>query len=345
MLRNLLTTYPLISLLRRPTTVLREFYALNLYTYDISRVMRKENVGVIHAHFAYPEGLIGLLAKRNTRKPLIVTLHGYDILTDSSIGYGSRLDKRVASIIDRVLNGSDAIVVASKIVFDEVSKIVDDVDKIHVIPQGVDIQKFRPNLDGSDIKRKMGIEGSTVVFALRWHEPKYGLEYLVNAASIVGKKRTNVLFIIGSDGSLRNYHKQLTIRLGIEEKVVFTGEIPNSETPYYYAMSDMVVVPSVQEAFGLVVSEAMACGKPVIGTKVGGIPDQIVEGYNGFLVQPKSASELAERILWLADNPTAAKRMGLNGRKTVEEKFDIDKRVDQMISLYKVLLADHQRAL
>ena len=103
-------------------------------------------------------------------------------------------------------------------------------------------------------------------------------------------------------------------------------------------MSDVTVVPSLQEAFGLVVSEAMACGKPVIGSNVGGIPDQIVDGYNGFLVEPKDPLKIAERILWSIDNPEAIKSMGINGRRIVEEKYDIEKRADNIISLYKQLL-------
>ena len=109
---------------------------------------------------------------------------------------------------------------------------------------------------------------------------------------------------------------------------------------YYYAMSDIVVVPSLQEAFGLVVAEAMASGKPVIGSNVGGIPDQIIDGYNGFLVQPRKPKEIAEKILWLINNPEEARRMGMNGRRIVEEKFDINKRIDRLISLYHRILVD-----
>jgi len=98
-------------------------------------------------------------------------------------------------------------------------------------------------------------------------------------------------------------------------------------------------VPSLQEAFGLVVSEAMACGKPVIGTRVGGILDQVIDGYNGFLVEPRNSAQIAERILWLIENPDEARRMGMNGRKIVEEKFNIDKRIEKIISIYEEFLS------
>ncbi|MEM1583004.1 MAG: glycosyltransferase family 4 protein, partial [Candidatus Bathyarchaeia archaeon] len=124
-----------------------------------------------------------------------------------------------------------------------------------------------------------------------------------------------------------------------KDKVIFTGRIPQDEVPYYYSMSDIVVVPSLQEAFGLVVSEAMACGKPVIGTNVGGIPDQIIDGYNGFLVKPRSPEDIAEKIIWLLENQEEAKVMGMRGRKIVEEKFNIERKMDRIIELYKSLLS------
>jgi glycosyltransferase involved in cell wall biosynthesis len=128
----------------------------------------------------------------------------------------------------------------------------------------------------------------------------------------------------------------------VKEKIIFTGIIPQNLVPYYYAMSDIVVVPSLQEAFGLVVTEAMACGKPVIGTRVGGIPDQIIDGYNGFLVRPRSPEEIAEKIIYLVDNPDEARHMGMNGRRIVEERFNIEKRVEKIIPIYEeVLSAEH----
>jgi glycosyltransferase involved in cell wall biosynthesis len=334
LVRNI-TCYPLISLVRKPPAL----YWENLYALNVSKVVERNDVNLIHAHFAYPEGLVGYLTKRRTGKPLIVTIHGYDILVEPSIGYGVRLSKRIDCLVRRVLDSADIVIAASIATFNEAKNIVNDVNKVHLIPNGVDTQRFNPNLDGSDIKKRLGIEGRKVIFTLRHHEPTYGLEYLIRAAPIVTKEE-DVVFVIGGDGPLISYHKRLATDLGVKGKMIFTGKIPRSETPYYYAMSDIVVVPSLQEAFGLVVSEAMSSGKPVIGTKVGGIPDQIIDGYNGFLVQPKKPEEIAEKILWLINNPNEARRMGMNGRKIVEEKFDINKRIEKIISLYERLLSN-----
>jgi glycosyltransferase involved in cell wall biosynthesis len=333
MLENL-HVYPPVSLLRNPARI----YWENVYAVNVSKVIRENKIDLIHAHFTYPEGLAGLSAKMKTGRPLIVTVHGYDILSEPSLGYGVRLNKRIDAITRRVLNSADAVVAASSATFKEASKIVDKPDKIYLIPNGVDVERFNPNLDGAQIRRRLGIELRPVIFAMRLHEPVYGLEYLIRAVPLVTKKNDNAFFVIGGDGTLRRFHEQLAVKLGVKEKIIFTGRIPRAETPHYYAMSDMVVVPSLQEAFGLVVSEAMACGKPVIGTRVGGIPDQIIDGHNGFLVQPRDPREIAEKVLWFINNPEEAKRMGMNGRKIVEEKYNVDKRSDQIISLYSLLL-------
>jgi glycosyltransferase involved in cell wall biosynthesis len=331
--RNI-TCYPPISLVREPTAL----YWENLYALNVSKVIERNDISLIHAHFAYPEGLVGLFAKRRTGKPLVVTVHGYDILVEPSVGYGIRLSSRLDTIVRKVLNEADVILTASMATFNESSRIVRQTGKVYLMPNGVDVRRFNPSLDGSYIKRRWKIgDYIKVVFTLRAHEPRYGIEYLLRAASLL--KRNDVIFVIGGDGSLRPYHEQLAVDLGIREKTIFVGKIPQNEVPYYYAMSDIVVVPSLQEAFGLVVSEALACGKPVIGTKVGGIPDQILDGYNGFLVKPKDPKEIAEKILWLLEHPDIAKQMGTNGRKIVEKKFNLEKRIDKIVEIYeKVLL-------
>ncbi len=313
-------------------------FFLSNYARAVVNVIRKQNLGLIHAHFAYPEGFVGLLAKKETRKPLIVTVHGSDILVEPSTGYGIRLEGRYDASVRKVLQNADAVIAASKATFNEASKIVKSVEKVHLISNGVDTNRFNPNLDSSGLKRKLGLNKQFVVFSLRSHEPKYGLEYLVRSVPIVTKQRNDIIFVIGGDGSLRKYHEKLAFELGVGEKIMFTGKISSDDVPSYYALSDIVVVPSLQEAFGLAVSEAMACGKPVIGSDVGGIPDQIIDGFSGLLAKPRDSLNIAEKILWLITHNDEAKRMGINGRRRVEEKYDIEKRTESIVSLYEQIL-------
>jgi len=327
--------FKIFSWLKNPARV----YWESLYALNISQVIRRNNIDLIHAHFAYPEGLAGLLAKRVTGKPLIVTVHGYDILTEESVKYGLRLNKNFDAIIKWVLNEADAVITASNATFKEAHKIISAHENIYLIPNGVDVQRFNPHLNGSYLKEKLKIGEDKVVFTLRHHKPVYGIEFLIKAVPLVLREKKDITFVVGGDGPLRHYHEKLAEKLNVKNKIIFTGRIPHDEVLFYYSVSDIVVVPSLQEAFGLVVSEAMACGKPVIGTNVGGIPDQIIDGYNGFLVKPRSPKDIAEKIIWLLENQEEAKVMGMRGRKIVEEKFNIERRIDKIIELYKCLLS------
>lgn len=328
-----LQSVPPLGLLTHTSLYFASNYGLN-----VSWIAKKYEVDIVHAHFAYPEGLVGLLTKQETSKPLVITLHGYDILTEPTVNYGIRLDRRCEAIIAKVLNGADAVVCASTATYKAACKIVSDEERLHLIPNGVDVSRFKPDVSACKIKEKLGLEDRYVVFTLRHHEAKYGIEYLIRAIPLVLREREGVAFIVGGDGSLRTYHENLTRKLGVHESTIFTGRIPQNILPFYYAACDVFVIPSLQEAFGLVAAEAMASGKPVIGTRVGGILDQITDGINGFLVEPRSPEQIAERIHRLVRNPRKAKEMGRKGRITVEEKFNLDKRVDRIVELYNSLL-------
>ena len=328
--------YPAISLIRNPLAI----YGENRYAYSVVRVVKKNNINIVHAHFAYVEGWVGLLARKICRRPLAVTLHGYDILVEPSVGYGLRLSRRYDEIVRRVIQEADVVIVQSRAMLREVLRISGKgmQGKVFLVPHGVDVKRFNPLLDASTIRRRHGLEGRFTVFSLRSHRPNYGLEYLIRAIPIVLKRYPDVVFIIGGDGPLRPYHERLVEALNVRRNVVFTGLIPPREVPLYYAASDVVVVPSLQEAWGLVATEAMASGKPVIATRVGGLVDQVFEGHNGFLVPPRNPRAIAERIIYYRENPEEAKRMGMNGRRIAERMFDIRRRIDKLIKLYKELL-------
>lgn len=326
--------YPPLSLLRNPKVIYKE----NLYALNVTNIVKRFNADLIHAHFVYPEGLVGLFAKKHTNKPLVITVHGYDILTEPSIGYGARLNKKINPLIKKVLINADAIVTASKATSNEVKKITKNTNKIYLMPNSVDTSRFNPNINSSNLKKKLQLKDNHIIFTLRNHEPQYGLKYLIQAFSILKKAKKNVVLIVGGDGSQRKYLEALTKKLCIDKDTIFTGKIPRDEVPLYYAASDIVAIPSLQEAFGIIISEAMASGKPVIGSNIGGIPDQIINGYNGFLVKPKDPNQIAQKILYLLNNQEKAKTMGLKGREIVLRKFNINKRIKNLIFLYNELL-------
>ena len=329
--------YPPISLLRNPAKI----YWENLYALNVSRVIGRNNIDLIHAHFAYPEGLVGLLTKKATNKPLILTLHGYDILTEPDVGFGLRLSRRYDLIVKYVIKNADAVIVNSNAVYNEASKCGASKEKLHLIHLGVDLERFSPARDGEEIKKlkeELKVRDKYIIFTLKSHEPRYRIEDVIRAASIILKQRRDVVFLIGGQGSLKPYHEKLARELGISKHIIFLGKIPCNKLPLFYSMCDVFVNPALGEGFGIVTAEAMASGKPVIAVRRYGSIDLVSNYVNGFLVNPMNAEQIAEKILWLVSNPEEAKRMGMKGRKIVEEKFDIDKRIDRIISLYHRIL-------
>jgi len=299
MLMKNIMLYPPISLLRNPIYL----YWENLYASNVSKIIEKYNLDLIHAHFAYREGLVGLLAKRKRKKPLIVTIHGYDILIEPSVNFGIRRSMRYDALVRKVIRSSDALIVNSRAVYREVLKVEPQAkNKLYLIPLGVDCNRFNPNIDGLSIRRRLGIEDKFIIFVLKAHEPRYRIEDVIRAAAIVIHHYSNVVFLIGGTGSLKDYHQNLSRKLNISNNVIFLGKIPYDELPLYYAACDIFVNPALGEGFGIVIAEAMATGKPVVAVKRFGPVDLILDGVNGFLVKPMSPQEIADKIIYFVEN-------------------------------------------
>jgi len=332
-LRNL-KEHPLKALIRSPKAI----YFENLYAWRVLSIANVIKPDLIHAHFTYPEGFVGCIVKKKIGVPLVVTVHGHDVLTEPSVSYGVRLRKSYDELVRKVLECADAVICNSRALHDEVAKILKESSKIYLIHNATDLKRFIP-MDKDEARAKLDLpRDKFIVFTVRHHEPKYGIEYLIRAVPFVLSRSKDVLFVIGGDGSLRKYHENLARMLGVSEYVVFPGRISRSLIPLYYAASDVVLVPSLQEAWGLVATEAMASGRPVIASAVGGLKEQIIDGFNGFLVPPRDPKAIAEKILYFLENASEIERMGMNGRKLAEERFDIEKRIDKIIELYSSLI-------
>jgi len=166
-----------------------------------------------------------------------------------------------------------------------------------------------------------------------------GIEYLIYAFAKVVRYSPQVkLYLIG-DGKDKRKIFTLASQLGILRQVVFTNWVEHEEVVKLFSGARGVVIPSVYpEVFPTTMLEAMGCATPVIGTNHGGIPEIIIDGYNGFLVKPENSNELAEKMIFLLKNPNEAERMGENALTTIKEKITVEAIVDRHIELYKKLL-------
>jgi len=124
--------------------------------------------------------------------------------------------------------------------------------------------------------------------------------------------------------------------MNLNDKVILTGS--RIDIPQILNSLDLFVLPSLREPFGIVIIEAQACGKPVVATSVGGIPEAMKDGETGILVKPKSSEDLANKIIYMIRNEKIRQKMGLNGRKRVERKFSKESMIMKTEALYKKML-------
>jgi len=208
-------------------------------------------------------------------------------------------------------------------------------EKLEVIPNGVNIKEFNSNKEEIEqVKGKYGLDTTTVMFA-GTVTPRKGVEYLVKSAEILNNK--DVIFLIVGRIDIDKEYARKVINYAKEKnlKVKFTGFIPREDIKALYFACDIFVLPSLEEGHGLVLTEAMASGKPLIGTKIGGIPAQIRDGWNGFLVEPGNEKQLAEKIKYLVENDEERERMGKNSRKLAEDEFDWKKIAERYLEVYE----------
>ncbi|RLI23352.1 hypothetical protein DRO57_08850 [Candidatus Bathyarchaeota archaeon] len=332
--KKLMENLPVHGFFRAPNHIVSDV----LYVQSILECIRELKPDILYAHFAYPEGFAAATVSVIANIPLVIAVHGYDVYTEPDLGYGIRRYKGYDVAVRWALDKANAVVAPSLHLYRVVSEnILKSSLKLYLVSNGVDVKRFHPEVSGSRVKRRWRLEGKKVVFALKGHTRWCGFGYLIAAAAHVCGVRKDVVFIIGGDGELRPFYEALAAKLGIRRRIIFPGWISRVEVPSYYAACDVFVAPSLVEGFGLTVTEAMAMGKPVVASDVGGLREQITDRVNGFLVPPKSVRVLADRILYLLDNPDEARRMGLRGRKIVEKMFNLDDRVERLLQIFRRL--------
>jgi len=171
-------------------------------------------------------------------------------------------------------------------------------EKIKIIPEGVDLEKFNRNIDASDINEKLGNERK-ILFVGNLH-PNKGVHFLIKSFALVKSKIDDVKLVIVGDGSLKHYLINLTKRLNIEKDVIFAGFVSDEELPKYYASCDIFASASVLEGFGLIFLEAMALGKPIVAFNLASIPE--VVGNAGILIDEINHEKFANAIIELLRN-------------------------------------------
>lgn len=295
--------------------VVRMNTPLRFYGMPITLLPRRlfSEYDVIHSNFPGPyfAAFSAFIANAKST-PSVLTWHNDLPRVTSGAGFAVRIHDKVSSsyldLYDRI--------VATTMLYAKTSKTLKRYsNKLSVIHNGVDTKRFNPNVNGDVVRERLRLGRAKVaifVGALTTFHAYKGVDTLIRAFKKVCEASSDLKLLIVGAGELASGYKKLAQELGISPRVIFAGGVNDAELPQYYAASDFALLPSrdSSEGFGLVLLEAMATGKPVIGSRVGGIPEIVNHGVNGLLVEPNNVDQLASAMGLLARDDEARSRMG-----------------------------------
>lgn len=296
--------------------------------FHIRSLLHKLKPDILHAHYATSYGLLGALTSYH---PFIISVWGTDVFDFPKISF---IHKKT---LEFNLKNADYICSTSHIMAEETRKYT--TKDITITPFGVDCQKFRP-ISGLINHNKF------VVGTLKTLEEKYGIEYLIEAFSIVKKNyqgKMKLRLLIAGEGTLKKKLISLVAMLGINDETEFCGYIPNSEVPQFLNKFSVYVAISNVESFGVAVVEASSCGIPVIVSDAGGLPEVVVNNVTGFIVPRRDPESTAKAIIKLIEDEELRKKMGDAGRNFVLKEYEWNENASRMEKLYEKVVKNGYR--
>jgi glycosyltransferase involved in cell wall biosynthesis len=287
-------------------------------------LVRREGASLIHAH-EFTGNTYGCLVAKLAGVPLIGTVHGKSYYSEQ---YKRRLAYRAVSRV--------ATMVA----------VSEDLKRFLTANVGVPAERIKVIYNGQELLPQIGLEEKARLqgeFGLEENEsvvgvvgslyPVKGHEYLLAAVPQVLKTHPRTKFVIVGRGDLDASLKDTVKRGGLEKRVRFLGF--REDVAALLSLMDIFVLPSLSEGLSIALLEAMAAGKPVIATNVGGNPELVVDGETGYSIPPRDADTLAAKIRLLLTDQCRAKELGENGRKRVQQKFSLQAMADNYQRLYE----------
>ena len=312
-----------LVLLQVPFLFIAEFF-------NIIWLIKKEKIAAVNTHWIVPNGFIFALLHNFTRLPHMMTVHAADIFMLKKYQWIGR------HLCRYTLARTDMLMPVSRYINDCIKDVSGtDNFKHEIMPMGVDLKKFHPlNTDS-----KAG--DFTFLFVGKLTEKK-GLKFLLEAASLLKKKSINFKLRIVGGGREIIFYQDLAEKLNLDGSTEFCGWVSNQALPEIYNQSDCLITPSVfdqngeTEGMPVVILEAMACGKPVLASKISGIVDIVKEGYNGLLSEPANSADLAEKMLQIYQSGAGIYRQNC---LDTAERYSIQKVADcykrNMLSIIK----------
>ncbi|MCM8780892.1 MAG: glycosyltransferase family 4 protein [Candidatus Omnitrophica bacterium] len=301
-------------------------------------LFRRQRFDIVHTHTA-KAGVLGRLAAYLAGVPVIIHMPpGHNFY-----GYFSGVFIWGIVMIERLLSRiTDKIITLTELEkMDFIRFKVASKDKIAVIYQGLELEKYADSsvdsVDKDTLKKEFNIaKDEKVVGFVGRLEPIKGIGYLIEAAHFVLEKLPQTKFIITGEGSLHRDLERKIIQGNLRDKILLTGW--REDIREILSILDVLVLPSLNEAVGMILIEAQAQGLAPVATRVGGIPEVVQDGKTGILVRPKDAQALAEAIEMLLEDKERRIQMGRQARQWIKERFNVENMVRSISDLYQNLV-------
>ncbi|CEG27634.1 N-acetyl-alpha-D-glucosaminyl L-malate synthase BshA [Bacillus sp. B-jedd] len=296
----------------------------------MAEVANQEELDLLHVHYAIPHAVCAILAREMSGRDLkiITTLHGTDITV---LGNDPSLTEAIKFGIEK----SDIVTAVSDSLAGQTADLIHPDKEIETVYNFIDERIYQKNSE-TDLKEKLGIANhEKVIIHVSNFRPVKRVGDVVRVFREISRSIPAKLLLVGDGPEMRKVSR-LVSDMGLREKVIFLGKQENVDE--LYSISDLMFLLSEKESFGLVALEAMACGVPCIGTNIGGIPEVIRHGENGFICPLGEISVMAAKALELLLNPDLHRKFSSAAADGVRQRFAASKIVKQYEDLYYKLL-------
>lgn len=301
----------------------------------IAEVAVREDLDLLHVHYAIPHAVCAILAREMSGKDLkiVTTLHGTDITV---LGYDPSLSDAIRFGIER----SDAVTAVSNSLVSQTYDLIKPEKRIQCVYNFIDDRVYR-RCCSSKLRQEYGIlpHEKVIIHVSNFRAVKRVPDVVKTFANI--SKSLPVKLLLVGDGPEMKVVCDLVNKLGLRDKVLYLGKQDNLEE--LYSISNLMLLLSEKESFGLVALEAMACGVPCIGTNVGGIPEVIEDGVTGFVGKLGDIEEFSAKAIKLLQDPDLYHQLSENCVLAVKEKFGAQKIVEEYEAIYEQVLGQGSR--
>lgn len=317
----------------------RSYPQYSLALFPMASKLKTINIkmDISHAHTPFMMGVHALLLSRLDKNPSVGSFH--TLFTDkAAINEYLVANRRVTRAIIKYswkyarmfYNRCDTVAAPSNYMKNMLNK--HRIRNVNVVPNGIDIKKFRPEVSGTRIRKKImnRRKGKMIMYVGRISREKK-LETLIKAARLL--KREDMTFALVGTGPAEEHYKRMVERMGLQDRVRFMGFVNNSKLPEYYAACDAFCIPSTFETQGIVSLEAMSSGKPVIGADYLALKELIKNGKNGEKFTPNDSKDCARKIRKVIYNIDSYKEM-----RSTAKRYSIKRTTDDLLDLYKSVL-------